>query len=303
MNLPFARKDGRTAVFISLIPKAAGGGSNSFAFNFLNWIKAHRESYRYTKDILEAQKAIIIADKGDCHTLRRAKEKGVFIIHRLDEYFVEGETGFRREKHQRIIELNRFADITVYQSDFVFSNVHPYLKAHNYTVIRNGADPEFFYPADREGKQIGHVSWSIGESKRFDLLYSFIESHPQEQFLLVGNHKKSAYDFRKFKNVTLCGAADRNRMRSYYQKMKMLYLPSENDPCPNTAIEAILCGVPVCFNARAGTKEVVGDCGLPLEDSDALLKGLPLFRSRCLSRQDLHFGNVARAYLSLKQNE
>jgi hypothetical protein len=94
MNLPFARKDGRTAVFISLIPKAAGGGSNSFAFNILNWIKAHRESYRYTKDILEAQKAIIIADKGDCHTLRRAKEKGVFIIHRWMNILSKERRGF-----------------------------------------------------------------------------------------------------------------------------------------------------------------------------------------------------------------
>jgi hypothetical protein len=51
-------------------------------------------------------------------------------------------------------------------------------------VIRNGADPEFFYPADREGKQIGHVSWSIGESKRFDLLYSLSKAIRKNSFCL-----------------------------------------------------------------------------------------------------------------------
>ena len=88
-------------------------------------------------------------------------------------------------------------------------------------------------------------------------------------------------------------------MRKFYHKMKLLLLPAEKDPCPNTAVEAVLCGVPVCYNHDSGTPEIVGDCGLPFEKIDELLGMLPSFRKNCLSRADLYFDSVAQRYWSL----
>jgi glycosyltransferase involved in cell wall biosynthesis len=81
--------------------------------------------------------------------------------------------------------------------------------------------------------------------------------------------------------------------------MKVLYFPSELDPCPNTVIEAIMCGVPVCYNENGGTKELVKDCGLVLNDFNELLKNISAYREICLARTDLDFDNIAQQYIAL----
>ena len=81
--------------------------------------------------------------------------------------------------------------------------------------------------------------------------------------------------------------------------MKCLFFPSERDPCPNTVVEAILSGIPVCYNIQGGTKEIVKDCGLPLEQFDDLLEQCSSFHEKCAKRQDLYFDSVAEKYLEL----
>jgi len=285
--------------YISLIPRNKGGGANTFANNFVNWIRNNSDKYILAKNIFKADKAVIIANKVEVNNVRKAKGKGCFIIHRLDEYFEQNESEYRRGKHQSIIDLNKFADVTVYQSRFVCDNIQPYLQTQRYEIIVNGADRKLFYPASRCGEYIGHVSWSFDQRKRFDLLDELIKKHPEEKFLLIGNHRKTGFAFQRFKNVTMRGVANRNQMRKYYQMMKLLYLPSEKDPCPNTAVEAILCGVPVCYNPESGTKEIVKKCGLPLNGLNQLLDNLESFRDKCILRKDLYFDTVAEKYMSL----
>ncbi len=289
----------RIKVFISVKPKGKGGGSNSFASNFVNWLKRNSDKYRYVKKISDADKGIIIADKIDIPLLQRAKERGVYIIHRLDEYFEDNERGYRKEKHGRIIEINRYADITVFQSEFVLNNVNPYLKAKKYAVIINGADRRFFYPVDKPGGLIGHITWGVGKKKRLDILRDCIKRYRSEEFILIGNHNRSEIDFSKFKNVRLVGPVSRRRLVKYFHMMKALFFPSENDPCPNTAVEAVLSGVPVCYNPLGGVKEIVGGCGEPLDKFGDILKNSGIYRHRCFGRSDLDFDVVARRYLEL----
>ncbi len=295
-----SNRKNRIKIYISLIPRNKGGGANTFANNFVNWVRDNRDKYVLVKNIFKADKAIVLANKAEISSVSKAREKGCFIIHRLDEYFEQNESEYRREKHQSIIDLNKFADVTVYQSRFVCDNVQPYLQTQRYVIIINGPDPKLFYPAKQSGEYIGHVSWSSDERKRYNLLYNLIEHNPRERFLLIGRHNKTLFPFEKFENVILAGAVNRNRIRDYYHKMKMLFLPSEKDPCPNTAVEAILCGVPVCYNPDAGTKEIVRDCGVPLDRFREILDDTEFFRNRCLSRKDLCFDPVAGKYMSLE---
>lgn len=285
-------------LFISLRPKIAGGGANAFAYNFVKWVKKNNKKYKAVRNILCADKAIIIADKADIDNVQKAKNKGCFVIHRLDEYFEQVESEYRRRKHQKIIELNILADVTVYQSNFVFNNVHSYLKTNRYEIILNGADPELFYPAPESGEYIGHVSWGVDTKKRLDLLYKFIRKNPDQKFLLIGRHKESSYNFN-MSNVILKGVVKRKKLPRYYRMMKMLYFPSENDPCPNTVIEAILSGVPICYNPAGGTIELVKNCGEPLDNVKVLLEDLADYRSRCSARKDLYFDQVFERYLNV----
>ena len=259
-------------VYLSMSSKNKGGGSNSFVVNFKNWIKKNRMKYKLVKDIRKADKAIIIANRGDINRINEAKKNNCFIIHRLDEFFEKNESTVRKKKHEQLREINKYADITVFQSDFVYKNVQPNIKSKKYKIIINGGDTEYFYPGKKIGEYIGHVSWSYDKRKHYDYILEFIKKYPNEKFLLIGNHLMTEFPFKNFRNVKIIGAVNRKQIAKYYRKMKMLVLPSENDPCPNTAVEAILSGVPVCYNKRGGTKEIVKDCGLPLDRFDQFLK-------------------------------
>ena len=284
----------KTNVFVSLRPRLKGGGSNTFAGLMVGWLKVNgylRGSSPHNADII-----ILIANRGNYEEIKKAKEKGTFVLHRLDEHFEDNETGVRKEKHEQIVRLNKLADLTIFQSRFVFENVYPYVKPRHYRIVLNGSDPKLFYPSGVPGKYVGNVVWGMGKKKRIDMLYKFILEHPEIEFCLAGNHDKYPYNFM-LPNVRVHSRLNRKQMAEYYRSLKMLYFPSENDPCPNTAVEAIMSGVPVCFNPLGGTKEIVNSCGVSLDRVEYLLDNLDEFRARCLKRRDLHFDSVAKKYL------
>jgi len=308
-------------IYLTLQAKKIGGGSNSFVSQFITC--AMENGHKICKKINQADTIIIIAHHAEEIEIAESRKRGCLIVHRLDEYFEKGENEFRQKKHQKIIDLNRYAHLTVFQSQFVFDNVYPYLKPDKFRIIHNGADPNLFFPNKKgPGKYIGHVTWSVGEKKRLDILYDFLKNHPQEKFILVGRHKHSEFDFN-LSHVRLVRETNRKKISKYYRKMKMLFFPSEKDPCSNTIIETILSGVPICYNPDGGTTELVRSlpnegmnqskdvlevkeiektaekmvCGLTLDKADELLQNLDLYRKNCLKRTDLHFDRVFGQYM------
>lgn len=284
-------------LFISIQPVAKAGGSNTFASNLTNWAK--NKNYQLVSSILDAEIGVVIAHRGvTTDLLRQAKKRNCFILHRIDEHLGALDSPRYKEKHQLIKELNAYSDITVYQSEFVKRTAQPFLKTKHHVVIHNGADPAIFHPSNRPGKDIGHVTWGTDEKKRLDLLYREILARPDDRFRLVGRQRHvhdQAITFR-LKNVSLRGEKKRKSIPAEYRKMKVLFFPSENDPCPNTVIEAILSGVPVCYHDSGGTPELVRNCGVPLDRFEYLLDNIEKYRDRCLTRTDLHFDVVMEKY-------
>ena len=298
-NIVFGSEN-RTRVFVSVKSRRIGGGANTFASNFSDWVKCRSEGHVLERKLARADLAIVIADKVNEKELSRAKSNGCFVIHRLDEHVEEDEEGGRRIKHQAIRRINQLADVTVYQSDFVFQNMHPYLSfPPDYEIILNGGDQTKFFPAAEVGSYVGHVSWSVGGKKRLDLLYAFAKDNAAQKFLLVGNQERSKYQFGMLPNVRCVGPVRRRDLLKWLHKMKWIYFPSENDPCPNTVVEGILAGLPVCFNKDGGTRELVQGCGLPLERASEMDNGLEEMRSLALERTDLFFERAAEKYLNL----
>tara|TARA_Y100000310_G_scaffold173103_2_gene173222 strand:+ start:919 stop:1815 length:897 start_codon:yes stop_codon:yes gene_type:complete len=286
-------------IFISIYPRKIGGGSNTFSYNFNRWLIQSNLKVIKEKNIKKANLAIVIADKIEPDKLRKIKNN-CFIIHRLDEHLENNETGFRKEKHEKIKKLNQLADVTVYQSKFVFENMHPYLGSPSkYEIIHNGGMQDEFYPSESYGKFIGHVTWGVGGKKRLDVLYNIIRTYPKLDFLLVGRHAESEYNFQDFSNVKSVGTINRKDLLSYYHQMQFLLFPSENDPCPNTVIEAMLSGIPICYNKRGGTIELVKDCGVVLDEFSHLVENVDIYRQKVLTRNDLDFDNVGKKYLAL----
>lgn len=312
-------------IYLSIRPRSIGGGSNTFSGLFRKWAK--KRGHKVVRSCVRADLAIVIAHLSNERELEKAKRNGCRIIHRLDEYFEKNEDKVRQEKHSKIIRLNGHADLTVFQSWFVQKNVYPHIQPENFVVIHNGGDPEKFSPAKKPGKYIGHVTWGVDTKKRLDLLYEFIRKYPEEQFLLIGRHREAEIDFA-LPNVKIVGKVRQSKLPKYYRMMKFLYFPSEKDPCPNTVIESILCGVPVCYNKEGGTVELVDgigmsdeiahvervekdetasaenkqediSCGLPLERSEEMTEHFTHYRNNCFSRSDLSFNRVFEQYIAV----
>lgn len=287
----------RLNLYLSKAAENKGGGANSFVWNFVAWARRYR--HRVVSDPRGADRAIVIAHWSEAERLEEAHRKGCRIVHRIDEYFQKEESGYRKEKHERIRSLNRHADVTVFQSEFVRKNALPFLQPRRHVVIRNGAEPRLFHPGRRAGSCVGHVTWSADPRKGLDTLYRKIRETPEETFLLVGRHAESAEDFGGLPNAIIRGARTRRQMAREYRKMKVLYFPSQDEPCPNIPIEAVLSGVPVCFHDSGGTPEIIRNCGLPLDRFDELIRDPAKYRNRCLDRADLHFDAVARRYIEV----
>lgn len=283
-------------IYISRKPDKSGGGSNSFAWNFTTWAK--KNGHTLVSDIRKAERAIVIAHFAEASDLMEARSQGCYIIHRIDEYFEKNEDEYRRRKHEKIIALNKCADITVFQSRFIYNNAYSFLRPQRYAIIYNGADRDNFRPGWRPGRFIGHVTWGVHNRKKLDILYQKILDTPQEQFLLVGRHQESGYNFQ-LPNVVLRGTKNRRQICKEYRKMKLLFFPSEDEPCPNIPIEAILSGVPVCYNDSGGTPEIVQGCGEPIAKYDVLFNNIEQYSERCLKRQDLDFERVAEEYMTI----
>jgi glycosyltransferase involved in cell wall biosynthesis len=74
--------------------------------------------------------------------------------------------------------------------------------------------------------------------------------------------------------VVLAGPYSQADAPDVYRSGDIYLMTKPNDPCPNTVLEAMACGLPVIYSATGGVPELVGDdAGWPLEcveDFDAM---------------------------------
>ncbi len=274
--------------------QGVGGGSYSFARVLAETLP------RFGIDVVFDCNAavdvlLVFAHYGTRWLLRRHRRRGALILHRLDERIDPHEAWARRRKHHRIARLNSYADITVFQSDFVRGNMGPICGAPAGCVIHNGVDPRVF-SADGprvplEGSPAAlHVSWSIGESKRLDRIAELLAvAPPGLRLYCVGRHAESGQGWLTDPRVEVLGVKSRGEVAELMRSADILFFPSEFEPCPNIPIEAMACGLPCLYHPSGGTPEVVGDVGVPMTASlrDDLIRVLEVrevLRGRAILR-------------------
>ena len=64
--------------------------------------------------------------------------------------------------------------------------------------------------------------------------------------------------------VCLTGPYRQEDAPEIYQWADSLVMTKHNDPCPNTVLEAMACGLAVLYSNTGGVPELVGDCGIAL---------------------------------------
>jgi glycosyltransferase involved in cell wall biosynthesis len=66
--------------------------------------------------------------------------------------------------------------------------------------------------------------------------------------------------------VTMTGPYTQEDAPALYRSADAYLMLKHNDPCPNTVLEALACGLPVLYSDSGGVPELVGDdCGVALE--------------------------------------
>ena len=65
--------------------------------------------------------------------------------------------------------------------------------------------------------------------------------------------------------VRLKGTYTQEQAPMIYQAADAYIMTKHNDPCPNTVLEALACGLPVLYSDTGGVRELVGDAGIGLE--------------------------------------
>ena len=298
-------------VALSLNPfRAAGGGSVSFARVLADWLPGL--GFEVTFDLRErADLLLVFAQHGTPRLLERHRAAGARVLHRLDERIEPGEGRVLRPKHARLARLNRHADLTVFQSEFVRGNVGPLCRAPAWRVIHNGVDPGVFSPEGpratlRGAPAVLHVSWSVGASKRLDRVAELLAAGPPGLHVTcMGRHAESRLPWLGDPRVTVLGPRPREEVAAGMRGADVLFFPSELEPCPNTPLEAMACGLPALYHASGGTPELLADAGVALgaslgDDVRRLLDERAALRERGLARAPrFGAGRVAADYATV----
>ena len=148
-------------------------------------------------------------------------------------------------------------------------------------IMRNGYDPDRFYPEPRDGEHI-LTEFDIKPLKRFvlfagkltyfkgvDILLEAARLYEGERpgeivTVIAGDGeladqiKKQAKDYN-LKNTHFLGLIDISQLRALYSAADVCVMPSRREPFGLVAIEALACGCPVVVTNQGGLPDIIDD--------------------------------------------
>ena len=204
-------------------------------------------------------------DKNLLKKLRKIENP--LIAHRIDGP-IQLYRGSDRSADEEIFELNKeFAAVTIIQSAFTLKN----LLVLNYNptnpvIIYNAVNPLIFFSepqAEKHGGKIKIVSasWSDNPNKG-GATYKWLDDNldfNKIEYTFVGRINE------KLTNIKLIPPVDSDKLSQILRKQDIYITASENDPCSNSLIEGLACGLPVIYRNSGGHPELVKEAGLPFE--------------------------------------
>jgi len=207
----------------------------------------------------------------------KLKKRGKILIHRLDGplYYVRGRD---RAVDEVIFQFNSaLADGTVFQSKWSRDKNYELgmKKAPYEAVILNTADPDIF---NGEGKRPFHdkkirliaTSWSKNMAKGFDI-YQYLDKQldfNRYQMTFLGNSPV------EFENIISKPPVPSAELAKILKEHDIYIAASKNDPCSNSLIEALHCGLPAVGRNEGGHPEIVGGAGTFFEDETEVIAAI-----------------------------
>jgi len=247
------------------------GGGNQFLKALRNQFK---EKNIYT-DVAEESDLILFNSHHNIENLIRIKNNfpNKIYVHRVDGP-IRLYNNMSDNRDFIVYRLNELANATIFQSRWSYEQnlkLGFYCKAPT-TVIYNASDSKIFntkYNKEKSEKiRLIAASWSDNFKKGFEY-YKFLDENlnfDKYQVLFAGRSPI------KFKNIEMLGVLSSKVLAIYIKASDIFITASENDPCSNSLIEALSCGVPAIALNSGGHPELIKQGGYLFENNNDLVK-------------------------------
>jgi glycosyltransferase involved in cell wall biosynthesis len=282
------------------------GGMYTFLDNFRRWMDA--TGVQHTQDENDPAITAVLSNSWVVPYRRLAAIKRlrphVVIAQRVDG--VAQEYGRDAIADAVQARANLAADITIFQSEFsrLATTTRFRLISGNGPVIHNPVDIDRFDPDGPVERvdfpvtariTIACVSFSANPRKGNGRVATLATALPEANFVLCGNFP----EMPPRPNVKQLGYVVRERLPNVLRGCDVFLMLAEHESCPNVVLEALASGLPVLYRDSGATPELVGECGVAIDETDfpgavaRLIAGLPAARAAARARAVSHFSSHA----------
>lgn len=207
-------------------------------------------------------------------SIKRKYQNKIF-IHRVDGPIQLYNS--LNDERDNIVRLanNLIADATIFQSNWSFEQnkkLKIYLNNQG-KVIMNAPNPEIFNNHGRKIIKSNKIrliatSWSKNFKKGFRE-YKWLDDNldfEKYEMIFIGNSPV------KFSNIIHLQSMNSFEISKQLKKSDIYITASQNDPCSNSLIEALHCGLPAIYLLEGGHNEIVKKAGLGFEKIEEVPK-------------------------------
>ena len=260
------------SIFHEFEPPPTGGG-HQFLRGF--WKQAEQKGLRVENNKISRTTRSCLLNSFNFSEKRLAitHRDAVLYVHRVDGP-IDVYRGRDEGVDLAIQRVNqKFADKTIFQSRYSLEkHLALGLEFRDPIVIMNAADAEIFNPIGRvkfspnRKTRLIASSWSDNINKGAPV-YQWMDEYldwEQYEMTFVG---RSPVQFR---NIQMVPAVDSYRMAELFRTHDIYLTASKNDPCSNSLIEALTCGLPAVYLQSGGHPEIVKQAGAGFEAAEQI---------------------------------
>ncbi|MCW8914461.1 MAG: glycosyltransferase family 4 protein [Magnetovibrio sp.] len=214
------------------------------------------------------------------------KVRRVPIVHNQNGVFYPGwYDGDWEGQNRRMARTFHQADYVFYQSEFCKLSAEKYLGVRKGAseILYNAVDTQFYRPASDSNERSRHGAYCfLLTGKIDDHMYYRVESSIRglaaakdlnAELIVAGwmaenattQAESLARELGVIDRVKFTGRYTQEEAPEIYQSADVYIMMKHNDPCPNTVLEALACGLPVLYSDTGGVSELVGDAGIGLD--------------------------------------
>ncbi|MEI6515634.1 MAG: glycosyltransferase [bacterium] len=266
------QRESDISIFHEFAPPPAGGGHQ---FMRALWVELERRGFRVQGNSTSptTRACLFNSFNFDAERLKAFRRPGCRMVHRVDGP-IGVYRGFDDGTDARIATINReFADATIFQSHYSLQKHQELgLTFKSPAVIPNAPDPAIFsaagrIPFDPSRKiRLISVSWSDNINKGAPV-YQWLDENldwSRFEYTFIG---RSPVTFKHIRMIAPVASADLARELRQHD----LYITaSKNDPCSNSLLEALACGLPALYLNSGGHPEITGGAGLAFDTPETI---------------------------------